>query len=97
MSNEIRRKIDEAVYDETGKQILPGDLLKVYHYTARRNRKKHYLYKIALNYEGYWGANDFDAEDKSRHILQFDQRNVCVGAKVVYEKDWETKRKKIKA
>lgn len=36
--------------DRTGRQIEPGDVLKVFHFVDR-NRKRHYLYQHALRYE----------------------------------------------
>lgn len=36
--------------DRTGRQIEPGDMLKVVHFIGR-NRKRHYLYQQALRYE----------------------------------------------
>lgn len=36
--------------DRTGRQIEPGDMMKVFHFVGR-NRKRHYLYQQALHYE----------------------------------------------
>lgn len=33
------------VFDEKGREIVVGDVLKVYHFTAAVRRKKHYMYK----------------------------------------------------
>ena len=33
------------VYDKTGREIMVGDVLKVYHFTAALRRKKHFMYK----------------------------------------------------
>ena len=35
-------------HDKNGIPIYPGDLLKTYHYTAARYRKKRYLYHVAV-------------------------------------------------
>lgn len=35
----------EAVYDATGREIMIGDVVKVYHFTAALRRKRHYMYK----------------------------------------------------
>jgi len=32
-------------YDKNGREIMVGDVLKVYHFTAALRRKKHYMYK----------------------------------------------------
>lgn len=37
------------VRDKNGRQIEPGDVLKVYHFT--RGRKHHYIFQQALRYE----------------------------------------------
>ena len=34
------------LYDERGRQIMEGDVLKVFHFTGAR-RKRHYMYKQA--------------------------------------------------
>lgn len=34
-----------SAYDKTGREIMVGDVLKVYHFTAAVRRKKHYMYK----------------------------------------------------
>lgn len=33
------------LYDKTGREIMVGDVLKVYHFTAALRRKKHFMYK----------------------------------------------------
>lgn len=38
------------VLDKTGREIEPGDILKVFHFTGAR-RKRHWMYKQALSYE----------------------------------------------
>jgi len=40
----------EALRDKTGREIRPGDMLKVFHFVGAR-RKRHYLYQQALRYE----------------------------------------------
>ena len=36
--------------DKSGRKIMPGDVLKVFHFIGAR-RKRHYMYKQALRYE----------------------------------------------
>lgn len=36
-----------SLYDKKGREIIRGDVLKMYHFTGAR-RKKHYLYKQVL-------------------------------------------------
>lgn len=40
------------LHDKRGVPIYPGDLLKSYHFTAARYRKKFYLYHIAAMVKG---------------------------------------------
>lgn len=37
-----------TLYDKTGREILRGDILKVYHFTSALRRKRHYMYKQVL-------------------------------------------------
>ena len=39
-----------AVYDKTGRQILPGDTLKMYHFRAALRRERRYMYKYVTGY-----------------------------------------------
>ncbi|WP_267395525.1 MULTISPECIES: hypothetical protein [unclassified Sphingomonas] len=36
------------VYDKTGREIMIGDVLKVYHFTGARWRKRYFMYKQAM-------------------------------------------------
>ena len=36
-----------ALYDRTGREIVAGDVVKVFHFTGAR-RKRHYMYKQAV-------------------------------------------------
>lgn len=36
------------LYDKTGREIMVGDVLKVYHFTAALRRKKHFMYKQVI-------------------------------------------------
>ena len=42
-----------AVHDKTGREIMVGDVLKVYHFTAAVRRKKHYMYKQVVDYDTF--------------------------------------------
>ncbi len=37
------------VFDKTGREIMVGDVLKVYHFTEPSRRKKHFMYKQATS------------------------------------------------
>lgn len=36
------------IFDKNGREIMVGDVLKVYHFTAALRRKKHYMYKQVM-------------------------------------------------
>lgn len=42
----LEQRKDNTYYDKTGKQILVGDLLKVYHFTSRN--RNYYIYHIVV-------------------------------------------------
>ncbi len=37
-----------AIYDKTGREIMLGDVVKVYHFTSALRCKRHYMYKQAI-------------------------------------------------
>jgi predicted transcriptional regulator len=39
---------EETVHDKTGREIMRGDVVKVYHFTAALRRERHYMFKQAL-------------------------------------------------
>lgn len=39
------------LYDKTGREIMRGDIVKVFHFVAALRRKKHYMYKQCLGVE----------------------------------------------
>jgi hypothetical protein len=91
---------DNTYYDQTGKQILVGDLLKVFHFRSRN--RNHYMYHVVVMEE----KNDFPVMACKGHYADKPHCKMCVvannpqrvylDAKIIGVKDWETKRKKIK-
>lgn len=87
-------------FDKTGKQILVGDLLQVYHF--RTKKKIYYMYHIVVMEEG----NEFDVMALRTHynikphyrLYQAcdNDKRIYYGAKIAQELDYETKRLKIK-
>jgi hypothetical protein len=47
------------LYDKTGREIVRGDVLKVYHYTAALRRKRIYMFKQALGVETLKSGNEY--------------------------------------
>ena len=46
----MNEQTDKSVYDKNGIPILPGDTLKIYHYTDPRRRERRYMYKYVKGY-----------------------------------------------
>ncbi|MEK6880769.1 MAG: hypothetical protein AABY22_14215 [Nanoarchaeota archaeon] len=90
---------DNTYYDQSGKQILVGDLLKVHHFTIRK--RIHYMYHVAVMEE----TQDFPVMAVSAHwttkphcrmyAVTDKESRVYKSAKIISVLDFETKRKKI--
>lgn len=87
-------------FDKTGKQILSGDLLKVYHYG--RGNKTRYMYHVVVIEETkdfpVMSGKDYDsAKPHYRFYVMCDnEQRIYHTAKIIYGKDWQAKRLKIK-
>jgi len=87
-------------FDKTGKQILPGDLLKIFHF--RTKGKIYYMYHVAVIED----TNDFPvmaakcySSDKPHYrfyVLCDNEQRIYKRAQIVSEFDYLTKRIKIK-
>ena len=60
-----------ALRDKTGREIMLGDILKVFHFVGARN-KRHYMYKQAIDLTPlgksgnlYWRFSHLDMSDNS--------------------------------
>ena len=91
---------DNTYFDQTGRQILAGDLLRVYHFSSRN--KNYYMYHIVVMEEVKGVpimACKVHHADKPHYRMVVAANNpqrVFFEAKIISVKDWETKRKKIK-
>ena len=91
---------DNTYYDLTGKQILVGDLLKIYHFG--KGSITQYMYHVAVMEE----KQDFPVmalrcytKDKPHYRLYVacdNEQRVYHAAKIINMHDWENKRKRIK-
>ena len=90
---------DNTYYDKTGKQILVGDLLKVYHYGS--GNKTRYMYHVVemeqtpdfpvMAVSGYRGE-----KPHCRMYVCCDKKTrIYKGAKIIYDGDCETWRERI--
>ena len=43
--------------DKNLRPLMIGDIIKVYHYTAAKRRKRHYMYKQIIGYKTLGGGN----------------------------------------
>lgn len=59
--------MSEKLYDRTGREIMLGDVLKVFHFTGR-NRKRHYMYKQVVKV----GPISPQGRDQYLHISHLD-------------------------
>jgi len=86
-------------FDQTGKQILVGDLLKVYHF-GRGNKTK-YMYLIPVMEDGEFPVMSLRCYTKNKphyrlYVACDNEQRVYFDAKIINMYDWQTKRKCIK-
>lgn len=87
--------IDSILYDKKGVQILPNDLLKVYHFF---NKRKHYMYHVACKDDnGHWRGRCYNDMEPHYYLnSSADDNGQILNAEIINRFDWETKRLKIK-
>ncbi len=91
---------NNTYFDQTGKQILVGDLLKCYHFTS--GKKTHYMYHVAVMEE----TQDFPVMSVSAYwtekphcrmyVAANNEQRVYETARIISMLDFQTKRKRIK-
>ncbi len=92
---------DNTYYDQTGKQILVGDLLKVFHFISGK-QKKNYMYHVVVMEEtldfpvmavsGYRG----EKPHCRMYVCANKETRVYEAAKIINEYEFQAKRKRIK-
>lgn len=65
-----------AIYDKTGREIMQGDVLKVFHFVGARN-KRHYMYKQVVRERlgrqcHYWFLSHLNQRDDDGYFLARD-------------------------
>lgn len=91
---------DNTYFDQTGKQILVGDLLKVFHFAVRR--RNHYMYHVVVMEETadfpVMAVKDHYADKPHcrMYVVANNEQRVYMEAKIISVKDFETKRLRIK-
>jgi len=85
-------KLKAAVYDKTGREIMIGDVVKIFHYTAALRRRKVYMYKQVLR-ERVWPSgytclyfSHLDMKDDSGFYVEKDSK-VHAGYEIVQSID----------
>lgn len=96
----LEERKNNTYFDKTGKQILVGDLLKVFHFKSRN--RNHYMYHVVVMEE----TKDFPVMACKDHyaekphcrmfVLANNAQRIYKNAKIIGTRDWETKRVKIK-
>jgi hypothetical protein len=102
LNNEYLEKIkDNTYYDKTGKEILVGDLLKVYHFKSK-NRTQ-YMYHVVVMEDTNFGFPVMSVrsyyEDKPHcriYVLADKESKIFKLAKIIGTRDYQTIRKRIK-
>jgi hypothetical protein len=96
----LEERKDNTYFDQTGKQILVGDLLKVFHFRSRN--RNHYMYHVVVMEETkdfpVMAVKSYYADKPHCRMFVFanNSQRVYRDAKIIAVKDWETKRLKIK-
>ena len=63
------------IFDKNGREILPFDTLKIYHFTGIR-RKKHFMYKFVSGFDGrFLKVEHLDSKRETYHLLMDDKKN----------------------
>jgi hypothetical protein len=67
-----------AIYDKTGREIMQGDVLKVFHFVGRRN-KRYSMYKqvvgerlLGKNQNAYWYVSHLSQKEDDGYYLAKD-------------------------
>lgn len=91
-------------FDQLGKQILPGDLLKVFHFRSRN--RNYYMYKVivmegtegdelnfpVMSIQSYYGIKPHCR----LYVLCDNEQRVFYDGKIISMQDSQTKRQRIK-
>lgn len=96
----LEERKDNTYFDQTGRQILVGDLLRVFHFKTKG--KIHYHYVVVVMEEmlsiPYMAFKDYysDKPHCKMFIVCGNEKRMYKDAKIISEQDFETKRLKLK-
>ncbi len=86
-------------FDQTGRQILVGDLLKIFHFRTRG--RIHYMHHMVVMEESDFPVMAIQAYYAEKphcrmYVLADNDQRVFLDGKIVAEKDFQAKRQRIK-
>ncbi len=97
---DLEGRKNNTYFDQTGKQILAGDLLKIFHFKSRN--RNYYMYHVVvmeetepfpvLSIKGYHS----EKPHCRLFVLCDNEQRIFKSAKIISESDFSTKRQKIK-
>lgn len=97
---DLEGRKNNTYFDQTGKQILAGDLLKIFHFVSRN--RKYYMYHVAVIEETkdfpVMSIKGYNSEKPHcrMYVLADNEQRIFKDAKIISEIDFSTKRQKIK-
>lgn len=100
MESTLDQRKSNIYFDKTGKQILEGDLLQIFHFRTRR--KIYYMYHVAVIEQTkdfpVMAGRDYNAEKPHYRFYSVtrNEQRIYSEAKIIQEKDWQTKRLRLK-
>lgn len=91
---------NNVYFDKTGKQILVGDLLKVYHF-GKGNRTQYMYHVVVMEETKDFPVMAFRCYTKEKphyraYVVCDNEQRVYLDAKIINMQDWRTKRQKLK-
>lgn len=97
---DLEARKNNLYFDQSGKQILVGDLLKVFHFRSRN--RNYYMYQVVVMEETkdfpVMAFRDYNSDKPHcrMYVICNNEKRVHLNAKIIHMHDWETKRQKIK-
>lgn len=97
---DLESRKNNIYFDKTGKQILVGDLLKVFHFRSRN--RNYYMYQTVVMEDSKEfpvmaiRAHFNDKPHSRMYVVANNEHRAYLESKIISVKDFQTKRKKIK-
>jgi len=94
----VEERKDNTYFDQTGTQILVGDLLRVYHFSM--GKRKQYMYHVVIMEETIdfpvMSARSYYNDNSHYRIYAVAKNRIYGDAKIISKRDYDTKRIKTK-